>query len=203
MFLHAQRSGCETQGLHRWFVKGRTTMICLAAAIGILGIAAMGRAHRHCRGHRGDGFGYGPFGDADHDGPAGPRPRGWYRGGRRMMLRAVFRRIDATPQQERAIVAELERAHDRVHAAKAGVHDARADLAAALRGPVLDDAALGAVLGRVDAAVGESRAAVLDALRGVHTVLDDRQRGDVADLIEHRGRWRRRPGGSPSTPERV
>jgi hypothetical protein len=75
------------------------------------------------------------------------------------------------------------------------VHDARADLAAAVRGPVLDDAALGAVLGRIDAAFGEVRSAALDALRGVHEVLDDRQRADVADLLEHRGVWWRRPGG--------
>ena len=111
------------------------------------------------------------------------------------MMHALFRRIDATPAQERAIVAEVDQLEDRVHAAKAGVHDARPDLAAALRGPVLDDAALGAVLGRVDAAIGEVRAAVIDALRGVHGLLDDRQRGQVADLLERRGG--RRPGPAP------
>lgn len=177
-------------------------MICLAAAIGLLGIAAMGRAHRHRHCHGAPGYGwYGPFGDGGYGGPGpGPGRGGWHRGGRRWMLRALFRRLDASPVQERAIVAELEKLQDRVWAAKADAHEARGDLAAALRGPVLDDAALGAVLGRVDAAVGESRAAVIDALRGVHAALDDRQRAEVADLIERRGGWwRRRPAG----PERL
>jgi Spy/CpxP family protein refolding chaperone len=157
-------------------------MICLAAAIGILGIAAMGRAHRCGRGVHGYGW-YGPYGDGMFG----------HRGRRRWMMHALFRRIDASPAQERAIVAEFDKLHDRVHAAKAGMHDARGDLAAAVRGPVLDDAALGAVLGRVDATVGEVRSAVIDALRAVHGLLDDRQRGQIADLVERRGGWRRGP----------
>ena len=141
----------------------------------------MGRAHRHCHGHHGYGW-YGPFGDVGYD---------RHHRGRRMILRALFRKLDATPAQERAIVAEVDKLTDRVRGAKASVHDARGDLAAALRGPVLDDAALGAVLGRVDAAVGDARGAVIDALRGVHGVLDDRQRAQVADALERRGWWRR------------
>ena len=141
----------------------------------------MGRAHRCGHGVDGDGW-YGPYGHGMH----GHR--------RRWITRALFRRIDATPAQERAVVAELDRLEDRVHAAKAGMHDARGDLAAAVRGPALDDAALGAVLGRVDAAVGEIRSAVIDALRGVHGLLDDRQRGQIADLLDHRG-WPRRGSG--------
>ena len=162
-------------------------MICLAAAIGVLGIAAMRRAHRCGHGFHGYGW-YGPYGD-------GMRRHG---ARRRWMMHALFRRIDATPAQERAIVAELEKLEDRVHAAKAGVHEARGDLAAALRGPVLDDAALGAVLGRVDAAIGEVRSAVIGALRGVHGLLDDRQRGQIADLLERRGGWRRGPTSGPA-----
>ena len=146
----------------------------------------MGRAHRCGRGVHGDGWD-GPYGD----GVFGRDGR------RRWMMRGLFRRIDATPAQERAIVAEMEKLEDRVHAAKAGVHDARGDLAAAVRGPVLDDAALGAVLGRVDAAIGEVRSAMIDALRGVHGVLDDRQRSRIADLVERRGGWRRGPGPGP------
>lgn len=162
-------------------------MICLAAAFGVLGLVAMGRAHRHYHGHHGYGW-YGPFGAVGYDRP---------HRGRRMMLRALFRRLDATPAQERAIVAEVDKLTDRMHGAKTSVHEARGDLAAALRGPVLDDAALGAVLGRVDAAVGDARAAVIDALRGVHGVLDDRQRGQVADAIARRAWWRR-PSPQPT-----
>ena len=61
------------------------------------------------------------------------------------------------------------------------MRDARGDLAAALRGPTLDDAALGAVLGRVDTATGDARTAILEAMRNIHAVLDDRQREQLAD----------------------
>jgi len=167
-------------------------MICFAAAIGLLGIAAMRRAHRCSHGRHGDGW-YGPFGHAEH---------GWRGRGSRWMLHALFRRIDASPAQERAILAEVDKLRDRVRAAKAGVRDARADLAAALRGPVLDDAALGAALGRADAALGEVRSAAIDALRGVHGMLDDQQRVRIADLLEHRGGWRQRPGAPDAQVDR-
>lgn len=158
-------------------------MICLAVGLGILGFAAMRRAHRRCHGYHGHGW-HGPFGH-DYGGHHGWHGRRSFRG--RMMMHALFSRIDASPAQERAIIAEVDKLKDRVRAAKAGVKDARGDLAAALRGPVLDDAALGAVLGRVDSATGEARSAVIDALRGIHGLLDDKQRAQVADLLDHSG----------------
>ena len=165
-------------------------MICLAVAIGILGLAAMRRAHHRCYGYHGYGWD-GPYGHGDHDGFHGiPRRRRH----KRMMLHALLGRIDASPAQERAIIGEVEKLQDRVRAAKAGMQDARGDLAAALRGPVLDDAALGAVLGRVDVATGEARSAVVDALRGIHGVLDDKQRSQVADLVDRGGGWWRGSG---------
>ncbi len=154
-------------------------MTCLAVAIGILGFAAMRRAHHRCHGYEGYGW-QGPF---DH----GPHGHGFRHRGRRMMMRAVFSRIDASPAQERAIIAEIDKLQERIHGAKTGVREARGDLAAALRGPVLDDAALGAVLGRADTATGEVRTAVIDALRGIHGLLDDKQRAQVADLLDHGG----------------
>ena len=152
-------------------------MICLAIGLGILGIAAMRRARR-CHG------------------------RGGYRhhyGRRRWMLHHALSRIDASPAQERAIIGELEKLEERLWGAKRDMKDSREDLAAAVRGPVLDDAALGAVMGRVDAATGEVRSAVVDALRAVHGLLDDNQRAQVADLLVRqagpfpRGGWRQGP----------
>jgi len=104
-------------------------------------------------------------------------------------MHAALARIDATPAQERFIVAELDKVRERVGGAKGNLRDARGDLAAAMRGPVLDDAALGAVLGRVDSATGEARAAVVDGLRAIHGVLDDKQRAQVADLLDRGGGW--------------
>ncbi len=165
-------------------------MICLAVAIGILGLAAMRRAHHRCYGYHGYGW-YGPYDDGHHFEGRGFHGR---RRHKRMMLHALLARIDASPAQERAIIGEVEKLQDRVRAAKAGLQDARGDLAAALRGPVLDDAALGAVLGRVDVATGEARSAVVDALRGIHGVLDDKQRAQVADLVDRGGGWWRGSG---------
>lgn len=157
-------------------------MICLAIGLGILGIAAMRRA-RHCHGGGHSWHGRG----------------GWHhhhRGGRRSwMMHAALDRIDASPAQERAIIAEVEKLQERVHSAKRNLKDARGDLSAAVRGPVLDDAALGAVLGRLDTSTVEARAAMVDALRTIHGVLDDRQRAQVADLLDSNGGgwWRRGP----------
>jgi uncharacterized membrane protein len=139
----------------------------------------------------------GPWGRHGGRGRGGRGGRGGWGGRRgRWMLHAALSRIDATPAQERVIVGEIERLQERMRDARTGMRDMRGDLAAALRGPVLDDAALGAVLGRVDGATGEARAAALDALRNIHAVLDEKQRAMVADMIERRGgRDRGRRGG--------
>lgn len=157
-------------------------MICLALGLGVLGFMAMRRA-RHCNGYYGYRHSYGW--------------RGWHghhsRG--RWFLNAALARIDATPAQERVIVGEIEKLQERMYGARSSLKEARGDLAAAVRNPVLDDAALGAVLGRVDASTAEARSAVLDALRNIHGVLDDRQRATVGDLIDRNGGgfWRRGP----------
>jgi Spy/CpxP family protein refolding chaperone len=154
-------------------------MICLAIGAGILAAVAFHKARR-CR--------YGYWHGYHHG-------YGWHHHGHgRWPLYAALSRIDATPAQERAIVNEVEQLKSRLHNAKSTMKDARGDLAAAVRGPTLDDAALGAVLGRVDGATGEARGAVVDALRNIHALLDDKQRAQLADLLDH-GWWRR--GGSP------
>jgi hypothetical protein len=159
-------------------------MICLAVAIGIFGFAALRHARR-CHGHYGYGWA-GPFGFGHH-GHYGYSRR--YRRAR-WLMHGLFARIDASPAQERAIINEVEKLQDRLRSAKSGVWEARGDVAAALRGSELDDAALGAALGRVDAATGEARSAVIDALRGIHGLLDDRQRAQIADLLDRSGGWR-------------
>jgi len=158
-------------------------MICLAIGLGVLGMVAMRRARR-CHGG-GPGW---------HGGGGG-----WHRhhrhGRRSWMMHAALDRIDASPAQERAIIAEVEKLQERLHGAKRSLKDARGDLSAAVRGPVLDDAALGAMLGRVDTSTAEARSAMIDTLRNIHGVLDDRQRAQVADLLDSNGGgwWRRGP----------
>jgi Spy/CpxP family protein refolding chaperone len=164
-------------------------MICLAVGLGILGAVAFRRARRCHGGGGGYGYGYGWHGYHHHH-----HHRGW--GGRgRWMLHAMLARIDATPAQERVIVGEIDKLRERLHVSRQGVRESRGDLAAAMRGPVLDDAALGAVLGRLDAATGEARSAAIEALRNIHAVLDDKQRAQLADMLDHGagGWWRGGP----------
>jgi hypothetical protein len=89
------------------------------------------------------------------------------------------------------IVGELEKLEERVHGARDSLRETRGDLSAALRGPTLDDAALGAVLGRVDATTADVRSAAIEALRSIHGVLDDKQRATLADMVDDH-RWRSR-----------
>ena len=157
-------------------------MICLAIGLGVLGFAAMRRARR-CHGGGWNGRGY----------------RHTHYSNRRWMLHHMLGRIDASPAQERAIVDELEKLEDRVYTARRNLRGSRDDLSAAIRGPVLDDAALGAMLGAVDAATTDVRAAGIDALRNIHGLLDDGQRARLADLLARdgmpygRGGWRSGP----------
>jgi Spy/CpxP family protein refolding chaperone len=163
-------------------------MIC-AIALGLLGLFALRRAHRRCRGHHGYGWHGHGHGHGWHGwhGSWGPPWQGYGRRG--WMMHAALARLDATPAQERAIVAEVDRLTERVHAAKSGLKEGRGDLAAAVRGAALDDAAMGAALGRVDTATAELRRAAIDALRGIHAVLDDKQRAQLADLLDRGGGW--------------
>jgi hypothetical protein len=174
-------------------------MICLALGLGALGFMAA-RAARRAR--HGGSCGYGHYGHwGRHGGFGGHHGFGHnaHHARKRWMLNMALSRIEATPAQERAIVAELEKLEQRMYAAKSGLRETRGDLGAALRGPVLDDAALGAVLGRVDGATAEARAAILDALRNLHGLLDERQRATVAEMLEgsFRGGWRGNVGGGP------
>jgi hypothetical protein len=160
-------------------------MICLALGLGVLGFCAMRKARR-CHAHGGCG--------GHHSWRGGYWGHHGYR--RNWMLHGLLARLDASPAQERVIIGEVDKVRERLWTAKSSLRDGRADLGAAIRGPVLDDAALGAVLGRVDAATGEARAAVLDALRNIHAVLDDKQRAILGDMLDRGGGgWH--GGGSP------
>lgn len=166
-------------------------MICLALGIGALGFYAMRRACRCYRGcDRGGCYGHDWHGHGHWHGH-------WQGYWQRRGLYHVLRHIDATPAQERAIVAEIDQLRGRMRAARAGMQDARADLAATVRAPELDDAALATLLGRVDGATGEVRAAAVEALRNIHALLDANQRERIADFIDASW-WRRaRPGNGP------
>lgn len=170
-------------------------MMCLAIGLGVLGAIAFAKARRRARWYHGGGCHGGGCGGPDHhDHHFHAHRRGWGRR-RRWMLGAALHRIDATPAQERAIVAEVDRLEARLKAARGGLGELRGELAEVMRGPSADDAAVASLLSRIDAATAEARAALLDALRNLHALLDDKQRGSLADLLGRSGSWR--GGGGP------
>jgi hypothetical protein len=127
------------------------------------------------RGRR--GFGHGRFHHHGHAWGFGPRA----------VLNGVLARLDTAPGQEKVIVAAVERFMDSARESGRKVRDTRAELASSMRGEALDEARLGEVFGRHDAALGDVRTAAVDALRTIHETLDARQRKLFADLVESGG----------------
>jgi Spy/CpxP family protein refolding chaperone len=121
----------------------------------------------------GDGFGFG-FGH----GPGRFRPRG-----RRRLLYGLFRRLDTTPGQEKAIVDLMNGVRERLSEARAELVAARRELAAALGGEVLDPAALEVAFRRGNEQFARLSREVQAALAGVHEALDPEQRQQLAELL--------------------
>jgi hypothetical protein len=129
------------------------------------------------RGRR--GFGYGRWHRHGHG-------YGW---GPRAVLNGMLARLDTAPGQEKVIVAAVEEFMDRARESGRKVRDTRAELASSVRGEQVDEARLGEIFGRHDAAIGDVRTAAVDALRKIHEALDERQRKLFADLVESGGHF--------------
>jgi Spy/CpxP family protein refolding chaperone len=119
----------------------------------------------------GDGFGFA-------HGPGHFRPRG-----RRRLLYGLFRRLDTTPGQEKAIVDLMNGVRERLSEARGELVAARRELAAALGGEVLDPAALEAAFRRGNEQFARLSRDVQTALAGVHEALDPEQRRQLAELL--------------------
>lgn len=124
---------------------------------------------RHAYGH---GHDYGYF----HHG-GGRRQR------RRYAVRWMFEQLDTTPGQEKAILKSIEDLREQLSGSRGELHEARKELAQALGGDVLDQAALNAALSRVDGVVDRSRDEFVAAVTQIHAALDGKQRKQLAELI--------------------
>lgn len=137
--------------------------------------------------------GYG--GGHDDEGGGWGRRWGSFRGGRggiggSFWLRALFRRLDTTPGQEREIRAALEEMRDRARDAKEGIPETRENIGKAIRGDEFDASALEVVSARLDATSEKMKDAFSSALKRIHGVLDPKQRERLAEIIGrglHRG----------------
>jgi uncharacterized membrane protein len=154
------------------------------------------------------GYGGGSGGPWERGAPWGGRERGRGWGGGRgffggmMFLRAIFERLDTTPGQEKVIRAAFEDFRERAKAIKDELKDARPEIARAFRSEVFDETSVGGAVAHLEIGLEGMRKAMIEAFAKVHEVLDERQRGMIADIVEKRGfsSWRNgdwRGGGSP------
>jgi Spy/CpxP family protein refolding chaperone len=147
------------------------------------------------------GCGHGHGWGGHHRGPFGHGPgfggRGfWQAGGpRAFFLRTLFERLDATPGQEKVILAAIEELRAAAAAHHGELEQSRKDLAKAIKSPGFDEAHLGELFARHDAAIEAMRRAFVGSMAKVHEVLDERQRGALAEVVEEgpfaflRGGW--------------
>ena len=173
----------------------------------LIGLIKVAR-HRHCGaygygfgggcggGWRGRGGWHGYDGGDSDDGYRwrGRGGRGGW-GGERFFLRAMFERLETTPGQEKVIAQAFEELREKGRAAKNDLKAARAEVAKAMRSPAFDEVTVGTATAQVEAVVESMRKAGIDAFAKVHEALDERQRGLLADFIEHGPRFRDFGGG--------
>lgn len=106
----------------------------------------------------------------------------WGRGG--WLLRGLFQRLETTPGQERVISESVGAVRDAGRKFRGEAERFREDVAQAMRGQTLDHEPLKAAFARQDALIEELQREVLVSLGKVHEALDERQRRELAQLIE-------------------
>lgn len=164
----------------------------------------------HCgggwHGHGGGGWsghGFGPYGDdGSEHGPGdgghfGDGPR-WLHGGfgRGFFVRALAERLDATPAQEKVIRDATDEFRETVSKLRGEGRKTRADVASTFRKGHFDEVLFGEVFARHDRGIEEVRKAFVGMGARIHDALDERQREELAGLIEAGpGAWRPRGGG--------
>jgi hypothetical protein len=126
-------------------------------------------------------------GDADGSEP-------FRRGRARWAARWLFQRLETSPGQEKVILEAWDAVTDRAARTRDEWQRARSDIARAVRSQAFDETALNEAKDRQDGVLSELRATLAAQLARVHEALDERQRRDLADLIElgprvARARW--------------
>jgi hypothetical protein len=108
----------------------------------------------------------------------------WRDGGRRLLLHYLSDRLEATPGQERAIAAALDKVAKAQGKAIGDVRQAALALARELRGDHLDRDALQRHVSQAHGELVYLEEALLDALTEVHDALEPDQRRRLAELVE-------------------
>lgn len=138
----------------------------------LLGFAALARRGRR---HHFGGFGHGGC-------------HGGHRGMRGHLLRRVLERLDTTPGQEKVIREAMSDLKDEAWSLRSELRGTKTELAQAIRAPELDKALIDRVFAKQDEVIEKLRASLLARAEQVHGTLDERQRKQLADMIES-GPW--------------
>ncbi|MFL5319838.1 MAG: periplasmic heavy metal sensor [Myxococcaceae bacterium] len=172
-----------------------------ACLIGLIKVARAGRC---------GGYGYAGYGGGHHFGGGGCGGRmhgGWGHGhhgggrfggfgrmGARGPLRFVFAKLQTTPGQEKLIAEEVENVLNVLRESRGELTNIRGAIANALRSPVFNQEALNEVQVKQDATMEKVRDAIRGSLAKIHEALDDKQRQELAAIIEGFGGFGRGPG---------
>jgi uncharacterized membrane protein len=106
-----------------------------------------------------------------------------HRRGRGFVARRFLRRIDATPEQERLFLEELEALRGAVRGVREGVFASRERLAQALEAEALDAQALDALFATALQRLEEARARATQSLSRFHAALAPAQRLQLASML--------------------
>jgi Spy/CpxP family protein refolding chaperone len=141
----------------------------IVGTLGAIGLFSMARRRfrRGCYGHHGRYGGAGRFGGR----------AGW-------PLRWLFERLETTPGQEKAIVAALTELRGNRDVLREELEHSRGDLARAVRAGLIDDATLEESFARHDRLLAQLRVSFVEAVKKAAEALDERQRVQLADLLE-------------------
>jgi uncharacterized membrane protein len=114
--------------------------------------------------------------------------RRWSRAG--FGPRRLLRRIGATPEQERAVLAETDQLAELFRALRQDGRALRGELADLLASPALDPSRVVAALDARLGHAGELRARVAEAVARIHAALGPDQRARLAELVRSGPRHR-------------
>ena len=157
--------------------------LCLIGLFKLRRMRRMGWAYGYGGHHHGcardEGFGPGPF--------AGDERSGGFGFGRRAGLHGLFRALDATPAQEKVILAAVEEVRAAAREARGEWKQSRVDLAGAFRAESFDAEVMGNAFARHDEHLERLRKAVTGALAQIHDALDAQQRARLAEWLDAGG----------------
>jgi hypothetical protein len=108
-------------------------------------------------------------------------------GGPRSWFRSILERMGTTPGQEKVIVSALNDLRDNRVAIREEIRRTRADLAQAVSVGLIDDATLDEAFARHDRLLAQLRVSFVETMKKITEALDERQRKQLAEILEGGG----------------